>query len=239
MTRAVASLSVLLLAITGCSTEKKPDAPPRAVRFAVIAAPEIGTDDTDLALAVTKLSREPDLDFVLVPGPLLATDADQSALDLLKEDLGQIAPPVYVKFASVCSGTRSALKAEDILGALEKMGPGPEHAVAYSRTPSHAPRIVVDVVGPDGKDTLVERPEDGVVIAVGKAAANVSILVGDGVEVEARAGPELLVPALSRGKKFVIATFYRASGALDVQPVALEGPNPAPPPRIVIAEKHD
>ena len=154
--RAVFALALVALLASGCSSsDKKDDGPPRPVRFAVIGAPEVGATDDDLAAAIGKLSREPDLDFVLVPGPLLAKDADATALELLKNDLGQLAPPVYVGFAAVSSGSSgSALKAEDILSALEKMGPGEEHAVSYTRSPPRAPTVLVDVLSPDGKSKL-------------------------------------------------------------------------------------
>src|SRR5580658_7734959 len=114
--------AIVLLAV-GCSTPTKEDRPSRPVRFAVIAAPEMGADDSLLLQAITKLSRESELDFVLIPGPLLATGADEEALEVLKNDLGQIAPPVYVGFAAVSSEAAAGckLKREDILTALEKM----------------------------------------------------------------------------------------------------------------------
>lgn len=229
MKRSVAAL-VLALLVAGCTTEKKEEGPPRPVRFAVIAAPEVGGDDGDLLLAITKLSREPELDFVLVPGPLLAKDADATSLELLKNDLGQIAPPVYVGFAHVTSASATTLRADEILTALEKMGPGQEHAVAYNRTPPRQPNVVVNVVGPDGRSGLENTPEGKLVVTLGRAAGDLLVRLRDVPAVEAyeetaRASPELDVPPLSRAKVFVIATIWPTK-RVEVQPVALDGPNP-------------
>jgi hypothetical protein len=228
MTRTRALLVALAtLVATGCTTEKKEEGPVRPVKFAVIGAPEVGENDDDLAAAIGKLSREPDLDFVLVPGPLLAKGATPLALELLKNDLGQLAPPVYVSFAAVESGT-SALKAEEILTALEKMGPGDEHAVAYSRTPSRTPKILVNVVGPDGKSKLDKAPEGKRVIQLGPGPGpDLAVVLAPGSTVvlpSSLASPILGIPALAKGKQYVLVTIW--SGRTEVQPVALEGPNP-------------
>ena len=211
-----------LLVLAGCSTPKKEDGPPRPIRFAVIGAPEVGSDDADLALAVTKLSRETGLDFVLVPGPVLAKDATASSLDLLREDLGQIAPPVYIGFAAVVSASSCTLKAEEILTALEKLGPGPEHAVSYERTPPRQPRVLVRIAGPDGKETEGKPPEGGKLVKLGGVGdADLTVRLGDTLALEPR---ELTAPALSRSKTFLLVTIY--PGRTEVQPVALEGQDP-------------
>ncbi len=237
MNRALALALVLLaLAASGCTAEKKDEGPARPVKFAVIGAPEVGANDDDLALAIGKLSREPDLDFVLVPGPLLAKDATPLSLELLKNDLGQLAPPVYVSFAAVGSGT-TALRAEEILQALEKMGPGDEHAIAYTRTPPRASKILVNVVGPDGKSKLEKPPEDKRVISVGDSSIlghssvgldDLIVLVAPGPFAararESDVNPFLHVPPLSSAKQFAIVTIWPAR--LELQPIALEGANP-------------
>lgn len=234
MSRARVVLLVSLIAFAGCSSEKKDDGPARPVKFAVIGAPEVGANDDDLALAIGKLSREPDLDFVLVPGPLLAKDANALSLELLKNDLGQLAPPVYVSFASVGSGT-SALKADEILSALERMGPGDEHAVAYTRTPSRTPRVLVNVVGPDGKSKLDKRPLDKRVITLGSVeAADLAVLLADRTALDGKAAcPTLSVAPLAKGKAYILVTIWPKR--LEAQPVALEGPNPPPLDAIEIA----
>jgi hypothetical protein len=241
-------VALAAVVISGCSTPKKEDGPPRPIRFAVIAAPEVGANDDDLAAAIGMLSREPDLDFVLVPGPLLAKEADAIALELLKNDLGQLAPPVYVSFAAVGSGT-ATLKATEILAALEKMGPGEEHAVAYLRTPPRQQGLNVNVVGPDGKSPLEKRPEGKRVVTLGAAnekfESDLEVRVGDPgpaddrVRLDPRSPrgtlavpssapgwcpPTLRVPPLQRSKLVVLVTVYPRR--LEVQPVALQGPNP-------------
>jgi hypothetical protein len=217
-----AAVALLALALGGCSTPKKEEGPARPVRFAVIGAPEVGTDDADLALAVTKLSRETGLDFVLVPGPVLARDATSSSLELLREDLGQIAPPVYVGFAAVVSASSSTLTAEEILTALEKLGPGPEHAVSYERTPPRQPNVLVRVAGPDGKEADGKPPEGGKLITLGgRGDADLTVRLADALALEPH---ELKAPALSRSKSFFLVTMY--PGRTEVQPVALEGPDP-------------
>jgi hypothetical protein len=225
MDRAIAS-AVLLVALVGCSTPKKDDGPPRPVRFAVIAAPEVGADDGDLAMAVTKLSREPELDFVLVPGPLLAPEADATSLELLRNDLGQIAPAVYVGFACVTTATSGALKSEDVLGALEKMGPGAERAVAYDRVPPRAPRVRVSVIGCDGKSTVENKSANERLIQVGRGplAADLTVVVGSDKIVLDRPSATLLVAPLSRSKLMALVTIWPER--LEVQPFALEGRNP-------------
>jgi hypothetical protein len=228
--------------VAGCATAEKVDkGPPRPVRFAVIAAPEVGDDDGDLALAVTRLSRERDLDFVLVPGPVLASDATAISLELLKNDLGQIAPPVYVAFSaasavtsrSVASGT---LGAEEILTALEGMGPGSGHAAAYHRSPR--PGVVVNVLGPDGSSALDKAAPESTKRVIGLQASGepsdrADVLVrpspsGDVVVLPEDLAPPrprpvtLLVPPLGSSKVLAVATVY--PDHLDVEVVPLEGP---------------
>src|SRR5581483_436153 len=105
---------------------------------------------------VTKLSREKELAFVLVIGPLFATDADATSIELLKNDLGQIAAPVYVAFASTAPvasdapAAKGGLKPEEILSAVESMGPGPGHKLAYVARPERARRVAVNALAPDG-----------------------------------------------------------------------------------------
>ncbi|MBI3722708.1 hypothetical protein HY251_01945, partial [bacterium] len=157
-------LALLSLSLAGCTREKK-EPERRPIRFAVIAAPEIGADDGDLALAVTALSLVKDLAFVLVPGPLLAGDADEVSLELLKNDLGQIAAPVYVALsttAAVPSESPAAkagkLTSAKVFLALESMGPGASHAVSYYGQPEAAPGVVVNALGPDGTGAVSPVP---------------------------------------------------------------------------------
>jgi predicted component of type VI protein secretion system len=249
----VAVVASLILATTllGCSSSPRTrDEDTRPVRFAVIAAPELRADDGDLLLAVTRLSREKDLAFVLVPGPLLAKDADRTSLELLKNDLGQLAPPVYVAFAAVSSGTVAAASPTDdeILTALEGMGPGAEHRISYQHVPARAPGYVVNVLKWDGTGGLKEIPPgtkrviqltastkllERADISVALAAdANVSV-----TKDAPSSSIEIRVPALSRGKALAIATLFPLG--LDVAIVPLEGPAPPQPEPLRLPPSRD
>jgi hypothetical protein len=211
-------------ASTGCSTPTKEEAPKGPIRFAVIAAPELGSDDALLLKAVGRVAREPGLDFVLVPGPLLAVDADATSLELLKNALEQIAQPVYVGFACVSSGaaTASKLKREDILLALEKMGPGDEHAIAYHRLPPNTKAVVVNVIGPDGTDSI-ETPDRGTrEIALGASVRQPFLRVAVGKSTALAAAPaSLLVSPLPTANAVVLVAIWPER--LEVSVVPLDG----------------
>ncbi|HZU96865.1 MAG TPA: hypothetical protein VFF73_09250 [Planctomycetota bacterium] len=214
----------------GCSTPTKDETPKGPIRFAVIAAPELGADDALLLKAVGRVAREPGLEFVLVPGPLLAVDADATSLELLKNALEQIAQPVYVGFSCVSSDTASAtkLKREEILLALEKMGPGEEHAVAYHRLPPNTRAVVVNVIGPDGTDSIATPDKGTREVALGASSRDpfLRITVGKSTAL-ARSPASLVVSPLATSNAVVLAAIWPER--LEVSVVPLDGA----PPRVL------
>lgn len=127
--RLPALLAVVLLA--GCASGPDPDEAPRPLRFAVIAAPSVGQEPAepapggeapspggaaaeeplsseDLLLeAVTQLSGQGELHYVLVPGPLLARPEPELHA-ALGGALGSLAAAVIVALAEP-DGPREAL----------------------------------------------------------------------------------------------------------------------------------
>lgn len=179
--RALFALWLLLLA--GCAgTPEAP--PPRAVRFAALVAPSVAGPEAEGALLelVTALSSEPDLDFVLVGGPLLGS-AEAADREALAGALGSIAAPVYVAL-----GPQDAPLA-DLLEALERGIPKHPGKAAHVGPPVGGWRPAA--LGPAG-----ELPEGAAgalpIVAVSAGAApasgDVALLVVPG-EGEAVAGP--------------------------------------------------
>lgn len=251
--RSSLALAALALALAGCSSNETHEAVERPVRFAVLAAPELGADDGDLLSAVTRLSREKELGFVLVIGPLFAPDADATSLESFKNDLGQVAAPVYVAFSSaavVGSATPARkLGADEILAALEGMGPGAAHKLGYVARPDRARSVAVNALAPDGTGAVPALPADArrlvrfgtVPVAEKDAAAAavpdiiVGVAAGAAVELEGVRGTDaavadgpvhVLVPPFAK-KTFAVVTVSDVE--VVVTPVALEGPPPAAP----------
>lgn len=153
-----------LAALAGCAASE-PAAPPRAVRFAALVAPRVGpaADDAapdalsaeDVLLeVVTTLSAEPDLDFVLVDGPVVApTSTDPLDREGVVGALGSIAAPVLVGL------TAEEAADLDLLEALERGLPKHLGAPAYAARPVAGWRAVA--LGPDGARPTDPAPTAG------------------------------------------------------------------------------
>lgn len=131
MKRSALLLPVLALCV-GCAAPAV-DPAETAVRFAVIAAPSIGAGDTEgeqltpedaLLEAVTQLSAEEHIDFVLVPGPLLASEDEDPRVGLIGA-LGSLAGGLVVAL-----GPEDGPQAE-LLEAFEEQLPGHTGEISY------------------------------------------------------------------------------------------------------------
>jgi hypothetical protein len=245
------ALSVLGLALVlaGCRSGEPTEPRERKVRFAVVAAPEVGQDDGDLLTVVTRLSREKDLAFVLVLGPLLAKDADATSLDLLKNDLGQIAAPVYVAFSAtsaVSSGipcVPSKLTDEEFLSAVEGLGPGAAHKASYTARPDRAKGVVLNALAPNGSGAAESLPEDAeyllwfgsrlderkpsstevvpdLIVSTSPSGAVVLEGIRPGESKVANEPVRILVPTLAFGRAFAVVTLSPAS--VEVGPIPID-----------------
>jgi len=240
VSRTVPALAALLALLAGCASE--PPAPPPPVRFAVIGAPALPGPDAGptaeeaLFEVVTLLSQVPDLDFVLVPGPLLAT-GDRAARDLLTAALGSLAGPVYAALGPD-DGPRDAL--------LEELGryvPGHPGEKAYAGEAVGGLRPVV--LTPDGSSPEPEgEAEPAWALAVHgpvEPAGAYPLTVGTGPlglggPAEALA---LRLPPLGE-PPHVFALVRIEDGRLEVEwRTALgDAPPPSPPPARLPAARH-
>lgn len=146
--RAWLALALALpLAAAGCCSDERPDEEV-PLRFAVLAAPSVGMVTTasgtaeDLLLeAVTELSAVTSLQYVLVPGPVLADETPESREALLG-GLGSIAGSVVVALAPTDG------PAEPLLEALGKGLAGHPGKAAQGTKPKDGWRAVA--LAPDG-----------------------------------------------------------------------------------------
>jgi hypothetical protein len=238
---------LLLALLAGCAGAPTEEERPEPVRFAVITAPALGGDapgaewtGEDLLLeAVTRLSGEPGLDFVVVAGPLFAAPSAE-ARDVLVGALGSIAPPVLVALAP------GDLDAPDLLEALEALA-GHGGKAAYTRTPR--PEVRVSALGPDGAPPpqgASAEPAEGArralaVLAAGagvplapEALAATALLITPGAAPALAAVPggplRLELPSLREAPHLFARVEVSPAGAVSVALRAVtDAPAPAPP----------
>lgn len=149
--------AALVVGGAGCASTTEEDAATRKpLVLAVVAGPCVGAvtsaglraEDALLDL-VTALSTEPDVAYVLVPGPLLAPEGADPAGDLaaLGGALGSLSAPAVVALAP--SDVESEGGLELLLEGLERDLPGHPGKAAYAAKPRRGYRVVA--LGPDGK----------------------------------------------------------------------------------------
>jgi len=228
---------LLLVTLCGCAAAPAPAAPPEPVRLAVLGPPTLGDPEADgewtaealLLEAVTWVSAEPDLDAVVLVGPLFA-QAGPDATRALTGALGSVACPVVLAAAPGDLDPEGA-----VLEDLEREVPGHPGQAAYGRLVGGAARVAA--AAPDGTgagaaapgewSVRVEAGDPGtepthLVIRAGGALA----LTGPGEGAPAR----LEVPPLAAG----LVTFVTLApgGALSAEARSVTGgvapPAPAP-----------
>jgi hypothetical protein len=235
-------LLVALVALTACATPPPPPPPPPPIRFAVIGAPEIGSDPAALEAlqaAMTRITVTRGLTFVLVPGPLLAPGSSKDTLEDLKGTLDFSTVPLYVSFAPAPPGParEGSITGEDVLAALENRGPGAARKVAFRAEPSTNADASVVALGPDGKPPPEPAPPK-VKVSVAFSALGVEPhhdVIAD-VVVRASAGDFELapgkapdgvvvrVPPVAKAKAFAIVTCDGGEAKLEVFPLDTKAP---------------
>lgn len=175
----------LVALLAGCAASE-PAPPPRPVRFAAIVGPRVGAPPGDTASpdtftaedvlleVVTTLSAEPDLDFVLVDGPVVAPgSADPLDRQGLAGALGSVAAPVLVAV------TVEEAADVDLLEALERDLPKHPGAPAYAAKPAAGwQALAIGPTGqrPDAAPTTAEEDEDAPPVLQAAAYAGASPL---------------------------------------------------------------
>jgi hypothetical protein len=230
-----AASAFLALLSTGCVGGPEASQGFQPVRFAVIGAPRLGGDllaEDMLLEAVTVLSLEPDLDFCLVPGPLLAGNVDdlEAARDALVGALGSLASPVYTAWGP---GDGPEL---ELLEALEQgLFEHPGQLSYAGKVVRGVQPVVLDATGAPPDDLAPRANLLRVAVSGGQAGSGVgSLRVRAGAELGLQAdsaGAELVVPSLAEPPHlYGVCTWDGRE--LSVAWHALEGEQapPAPPP---------
>lgn len=240
MNRTLAVFALALLA--ACSTPPPVEPPPPPpLRFAIVAAPEIGAEPAALAAlqsAMTKVTVSRGLTFVLVPGPLLAPGANRDALDDLKVTLDYSTSPLFVSFAPAPPGAApdGSVTGDDVLAALENRGPGAGHKVAFRVAPPTNEEVSVLALGPDGKPP-VEPAAPRVKLSIAIAAAGVAphrdviadviVRAGAGFDLAPGKSPDAViasVPPVAKANAIAIVTCEKGEARLDVVPLDPKAP---------------
>ena len=198
--RALGAASALLLAV-GCSSAPPP-APLEPIRCAVIAAPLLGAPEASYALyeVVDVLSADPDIELVLVVGPLFG--AGKQSVELARDELigalGALAGSVHVAL-----GPLDLERDPGLLEALERALPARSAELAYSARVSG---VRLDVLGPAGEVPADEAdagegPDRGRELLLGGPpdypSATLRVTHGPALQLE---GSSLQVPALGSGQ---------------------------------------
>lgn len=234
------SLLILLLLLGGCAsqTDEEEDAP---IRFVVIAAPAIGGEPEDAELthedllleAVTQLSTEDEIDFSLVPGPLLGSNDEESRESLIG-GVGSLAAVPYVALGPDDGPP------EELLELLAETLARHDGEAAYLGKAVRGVRPVVldpQGQGPEPEEGEEEDDDDDppTLIALQGGAAGVlevALTVLSGPELLLESGPRgarLVVPPLTQPPHiYVIATLTDGELQLSLRS-ALDLPVPAPP----------
>ncbi|MBX3470841.1 MAG: hypothetical protein KF878_28575 [Planctomycetes bacterium] len=242
----------LAVATLGGCAGREPAPPPRAVRFAAFVAPALGAAPTDTAAlspedvlleVVTALSGEPELDFVLVAGPVVGGD-DRGDREALVGALGSIAAPVFVAL------TADEAASQDLLEALERGLPRHKGAAAYAGRPVAGWQPAA--LGADGKLPAPNdgAGDDGLAVPVaaafagaGPPAAPVTLVVVQGPE--PRLGPlpgrpdltALQLPPLGAPPHlFAVVTISPEGQVSVVLRTALGDPAPPAPPPVQLQD---
>ncbi len=158
--RSATLLLPALALFAGCAapTATPADTP---VRFAVIAAPTLAAVDVEgeeltpedaLLEVVTQLSLEESLDFILVPGPLVASEDEDLRLGLIGA-LGSLAGDLILALAPT-----DAPQAK-LLEAFEELLPGHEGKLAYRG--KRAGPVVPVALDPQGGLPESDEANDG------------------------------------------------------------------------------
>lgn len=240
--RAAAWLALLLpLAAAGCSSDERPE-DEVALRFAVLSAPSIGMVTTasgtaeDLLLeAVTELSAVTSLQYVLVPGPVLA-DATPASRESLLGALGSVAGSVVVALAPGDGPEKPLLE------ALAKSLAGHSGKAAHATKPKHGWRAVA--LAPDGTppppppradegdDEDDDAPPVLDLVVAARAPASlpgaVVVVPGEPLRLELVGGRALLVVPPLTSPPHVLAVVTVEAGRVSVQLISAVG-QPVPP----------
>jgi len=208
MRRALLGIGLALTPFVGCASAP-PKAPPQPLRFAVIAAPMVGAPEASDALyeVVDVLSLEPELDLVLVVGPLYG--AGKQPVELARDELigalGALSGPVHIAL-----GPLDLERDPDLLERLDRALPDRPLQLAYR---DEVKGVGVRVIGPGGEEPEVEGSAERWIVLGGPpgyTAGTLRITHGPGFQLEEN---NLLVPALGSGEPvFVVGTLDPARG---------------------------
>lgn len=202
----LAAAALLVVGGAGCASTAEDEATAtKPLVLAALAAPCVGAvtsataegaegvraEDALLDL-VTALSTEPDVAFVLVPGPLLAPKGADPAGDLaaLGGALGSLSAPAVVALAPSDVETEGGL--DPLLEGLERDLPGHPGKAAYEAKRRRGYRVVAlgpDGEGPEAAEAVEETDDDDAEVA----ATSIAVQGAPGEGIRWRGAIDLLV----------------------------------------------